>query len=207
MEKENLRQQGIDMILKAAGLVEEDFMFAEKFLLLAKNLGAVNPISAGGRMYIARLESEISSERIKEEFEKLNLDKPRLYDDYESAVDIVFERRNNNGELMEYETMFRIRRGQTTVEYILLVTIILGAFLTMGHYFKRGIQGRWKAAVDDLGDQYDPRTTNSRVLHTILSNTDTSITSINVDGGSWTLRRDLINSLERKTGFISVGAY
>jgi uncharacterized protein (UPF0333 family) len=104
--------------------------------------------------------------------------------------------------------MLNIRKkGQTTIEYIILITIILGAFLAVGNYFKRGLQGRWKAAVDDLGDQYDPRAADSSVRQTFVSNTVTTIVTLNNADGFWTSRQDLSNSIDRKTGTVSVGAY
>lgn len=101
----------------------------------------------------------------------------------------------------------RARRGQTSLEFLVLMTIILGAFLATSNYFKRALQGRWKTAVDDLGEQYDPRTGNSLVVHRIISNTDTVITSINSSGGWWTSRVDMTNVVETKSGYVSAGAY
>ena len=64
----------------------------------------------------------------------------------------------------------RIKKGQSTLEYTILLIIVMGAFLGVSNYFKRGVQGRWKSAVDDFGDQYDPRATNSWIRHVISSN-------------------------------------
>jgi Flp pilus assembly pilin Flp len=46
------------------------------------------------------------------------------------------------------------KRGQSTLEYAVLVVIIIGALLTIQVYIKRGVQGRLKSAADDIGDQY-----------------------------------------------------
>ena len=101
----------------------------------------------------------------------------------------------------------RVRKGQTTMEFVVLMTVILGAFLATGNYFKRGLQGRWKTAVDDLGEQYDPRTGNSMVVHRLISNTQTQIASLNGTGGWWTSRIDRTNVVETKSGYVSSGAY
>lgn len=45
-------------------------------------------------------------------------------------------------------------KGQSTLEYAILIIIIIGALLTIQVYIKRGLQGRWKQATDDIGDQY-----------------------------------------------------
>ncbi|MEI8012181.1 MAG: hypothetical protein WCI27_06845 [Candidatus Omnitrophota bacterium] len=48
-----------------------------------------------------------------------------------------------------------MKKAQSILEYTILLIIIIAAFLTMQNYMKRGFQGRWKQAVDDLGDQYE----------------------------------------------------
>ncbi len=101
----------------------------------------------------------------------------------------------------------RYRKGQTTLEYIVLIIIVMGALLTISNYLKRGLQGRWKAAMDDTGDQYDPRTADSSVRHTLAQSTNTVIVTMNDVGGYWTQRTDNSLSTERKTGTVSVGAY
>jgi len=105
--------------------------------------------------------------------------------------------------------MFRRRQrtiAQSTLEYMVLIIVAIGAFLGVQNYFKRGVAGRWKSAVDDLGDQYDPRLTNSSIRHTIRANSVTIVTAINVINGYWTLRSDDANMIETKTGFMTVGS-
>ena len=106
------------------------------------------------------------------------------------------------------DTMLRgYKKGQTTLEYIVLIIIVLGALLAIQHYLKRGLQGRWKAAMDDMGDQYDPRVANSSVRHTLVQSTNTSIVTMNDAGGYWTQRTDESISTERKQGSVEAGAY
>ena len=50
--------------------------------------------------------------------------------------------------------------GQSTLEYAVLVVIIIGALLSIQFYLKRGIQGRLKSSADDIGDQYSVGNTN-----------------------------------------------
>ena len=99
------------------------------------------------------------------------------------------------------------KRGQTSLEYVALVIIVLGAFLAIGNYFKRGIQGRWKAAVDEVGEQYDPRVANGDVSRILIANIATVVSSVDVPGGSYTIRTDQSESTDIKSGFIRVGAY
>lgn len=46
------------------------------------------------------------------------------------------------------------KRGQSTLEYAVLIIIIIAAILTIQNYVKRGIQGRMKSSADDIGDQF-----------------------------------------------------
>jgi cytoskeletal protein RodZ len=54
----------------------------------------------------------------------------------------------------------RRKKGQSTLEYAVLIIIILGALLAIQVYIKRGVQGRLKSATDDIGDQFSPGNTN-----------------------------------------------
>jgi hypothetical protein len=52
------------------------------------------------------------------------------------------------------------QKGQSTLEYAILIIIIIGALLSIQMYIKRGVQGRLKSATDDIGDQFSPGNTN-----------------------------------------------
>ncbi len=54
----------------------------------------------------------------------------------------------------------RRKKGQSTLEYAVLIIIIIGALLSIQVYIKRGIQGRLKGAADDIGDQFSVGNTN-----------------------------------------------
>src|SRR5271156_6550001 len=89
-------------------------------------------------------------------------------------------------------------KGQTILEYTVILIIILGVMITMKDYVKRGIQGRWKSATDDFGDQYDPSTVNSNIVYSTQGTSNSQVTV--VDGsdsstgqtlqGQWTNRLD-----------------
>ena len=48
------------------------------------------------------------------------------------------------------------KKAQSTLEYAVLIAIVVGALIAMQVYIKRGIQGRWKQASDDIGEQFSP---------------------------------------------------
>lgn len=54
----------------------------------------------------------------------------------------------------------RRKKGQSTLEYAILIIIVLAALLSIQIYVKRGLQGRFKSAADDIGAQFSPGNTN-----------------------------------------------
>ena len=95
--------------------------------------------------------------------------------------------------------MFRLlkgNKGQSSVEYATIIIVVIGALLTMQNYAKRGLQGRLKQTVDQMGEQYDPRVGDSNIRHTLTISTDTSIVTTNVATGTgfWTTRTDVTDS-------------
>ena len=76
----------------------------------------------------------------------------------------------------------RNRKGQTILEYTVIFIIILGVMIAMKDYIKRGIQGRWKSATDDFGDQYDPQAVNSNIMYATQVNSNSIVT---VDNGTF----------------------
>lgn len=68
----------------------------------------------------------------------------------------------------------RRKNGQSTLEYAVLIIIIIGALLSIQVYIKRGIQGRLKGAADDIGDQFSVGNTN--VIKTMTTSSQTKDT-------------------------------
>ena len=67
-----------------------------------------------------------------------------------------------------------MKKGQSTLEYAILIIIIIGALLSIQVYIKRGVQGRLKGAADDIGDQFSVGNTNVvKVTHTGSQSRDT----------------------------------
>jgi hypothetical protein len=63
----------------------------------------------------------------------------------------------------------RRKKGQSTLEYAVLIIIIIGALLSIQVYIKRGIQGRLKSATDDIGDQFSVGNQNVVKTHHVNS--------------------------------------
>ncbi|MDD4955448.1 MAG: hypothetical protein PHP17_05375 [Candidatus Omnitrophica bacterium] len=50
----------------------------------------------------------------------------------------------------------KLRQAQSTLEYALLISVVVGGLLTMQNYLKRSVQGRLRASADEIGEQYSP---------------------------------------------------
>ena len=97
----------------------------------------------------------------------------------------------------------RKKKAQSTLEYAVLIIIVIGALLSIQVYIKRGIQGRLRQASDDIGSQYSVGNWNSVKTTKFSSNT---MEKFGVDGigvsNSWflddettevTLNEEMIN--------------
>lgn len=61
------------------------------------------------------------------------------------------------------------KRGQSTLEYGIIIAVVVGALLLMSTYVRRGYQGRLRDSADDMGTQFDPFATNSHFVTTSIS--------------------------------------
>ena len=48
------------------------------------------------------------------------------------------------------------RRGQSTIEYAVVASVVVGALLWMQIYMKRGVMGKMQTATDQIGEQFTP---------------------------------------------------
>jgi len=55
-------------------------------------------------------------------------------------------------------------KGQTTLEGVVLLTLVVLAFLTMYNYFKEAIQGNLKSNLDSFSDEQQVDTGSSMIL-------------------------------------------
>jgi uncharacterized protein (UPF0333 family) len=67
------------------------------------------------------------------------------------------------------------RKGQSTLEYGILIAVVVGALIAMSVYMKRGLQGRLRSSTDQLGEQYSAGQTQSQ--YTITSDSTTKETN------------------------------
>ena len=87
--------------------------------------------------------------------------------------------------------LIRIRKAQSTLEYALLIGVVVGSLLAMQNYLKRSMQGRLQAVGDQIGDQYSPGLTfrnefmnvGSTQIVEYTSGGDNGYTETNIEGG------------------------
>ena len=91
-------------------------------------------------------------------------------------------------------------KAQSMFEYCAVVVVIVAALMAMQAYMKRGLQGRWRDSVDQLGDQYDTSMSGS-TTHTLHAKTSTLV----VVAGGCTMRWDNDDTTEKKSGSMTGG--
>lgn len=50
--------------------------------------------------------------------------------------------------------MLKGLKGQSTLEYAMIIAVVVGALILMQQYMKRGVQGKLRESVDNIGGQY-----------------------------------------------------
>ncbi len=70
-----------------------------------------------------------------------------------------------------FKFLKRKTKGQSTMEYAILIIIIIAALLSIQMYIKRSVQGGLKSSSDDIGEQFSPGNTNLTVTTKSLSRT------------------------------------
>lgn len=91
--------------------------------------------------------------------------------------------------------MVKETRAQSILEFCVVIVVVIAALLSMQAYMKRGLQGRWKDSVDQLGDQYAPDMSGT-ITHTISSEASTTI----IDDMGFKLREDTEDTTEERSG-------
>lgn len=105
--------------------------------------------------------------------------------------------------------IFRKKQGQSVIEYTVIFIVIMAVFLTTQILVRRGVMGRWRSAMDEHGDQYDPQTGNTLLRQTLVTDSQTQLLFINAgftNGGAMT-RYDQSTTTEAKRGYEGPATY
>ncbi len=68
------------------------------------------------------------------------------------------------------------KKAQSTLEYGIIIAVVVGGLIAMQVYVKRGLQGRLRESADSLGDQFSAQHTTSTRTTTMTSNSYTNTT-------------------------------
>lgn len=91
------------------------------------------------------------------------------------------------------------RKGQSTLEYAVLIVVIIAALVAMQVYLKRGIQGRMRESADQIGEQFSPgATVSNRVTTSTASTYETS--------DAWSSTTNILSQTQNITGTENVMA-
>jgi len=110
------------------------------------------------------------------------------------------------------QTRIACWRGQSLVEYAVLITVGVAVLLSMQVYMKRGISGRFRAAADSLGGQYAPKETTANFTQTTHGETITASRLLKEQEVAPDIKVDVIDTVttikassSSRTGTESVG--
>lgn len=93
--------------------------------------------------------------------------------------------------------MFRrihTHKAQTTLEYAILIGVIVAALIAMQTYVKRGFQGKLRENADNMGEQFAPLNT------TYTYNTNSSSNSTETIADSGVTNTEITGQTSAKTG-------
>ena len=97
-----------------------------------------------------------------------------------------------------------LKRAQSLVEYAILISIVIAALVGMQVYVKRGLQAKYKGAVDSTGDavgikQYEPYYADKTQTIQQEQKTDYTVAP------KGDLQRSISSTIERKDAVLKEG--
>ena len=103
-----------------------------------------------------------------------------------------------------------IKKGQTTLEFAVLITVVIAGFLAMQIYLKRGVEGKLRASADSFGQQYSPgNTTGSlNITHNSLTRTTVEVDDTGDDDTITEINSEILapGQIESSHGTTTVGS-
>ncbi|MBM3246502.1 MAG: hypothetical protein FJZ13_04160 [Candidatus Omnitrophica bacterium] len=71
----------------------------------------------------------------------------------------------------------RLNKGaQSTLEYAVIIAVVVAGLVAMQVYIKRGFQGRLRQASDDIGEQFSPGNTTGTTTTTSSVTSEETVT-------------------------------
>jgi hypothetical protein len=69
--------------------------------------------------------------------------------------------------------MSRDCKGQSILEYAMIIAVVVAALLAINAYMKRGIQGKLRESIDSVGEQYEAGNVTSKYTTTQIGPMET----------------------------------
>jgi hypothetical protein len=88
---------------------------------------------------------------------------------------------------------FGKNKAQTTLEYAILIGVIVAGLIAMQTYIKRGYQGKLRESADSMGQQFSPGYTTTHYETNSVTNSTENL----MNGATTT---DILNQSSNKTG-------
>lgn len=89
---------------------------------------------------------------------------------------------------------YRRTKGQSTLEYVVLIGFVVAALIAMSWYMKRGAQGRMRQSADQIGEQYEAGCTTSNYTM------ETNLTQIETVSSGGHTETNITENEQRKSG-------
>ena len=67
-------------------------------------------------------------------------------------------------------------KGQSTLEYAVIIAVVVGALLAIQIYMKRGVEGKLRGSADSIGEQYSAGNMTSKYTTEQLTDMETNET-------------------------------
>lgn len=68
------------------------------------------------------------------------------------------------------------RKAQSTLEYGVVIAVVVAALVAMQAYVKRGLQGKIKESADQIGEQFSPEHTSGTITTSTTSESTENVT-------------------------------
>ena len=59
--------------------------------------------------------------------------------------------------------MVRRDKGQSTLEYAIIITVVIAGLVAMQHFMRRGVEGKLRESTDRIGEQYVAGNTSTKI--------------------------------------------
>ena len=60
--------------------------------------------------------------------------------------------------------MLRNQKGQSVIEYAVLVAVVISAFIVSSFFMRRGVMGKMRESTEQIGEQFNPFEYEARAL-------------------------------------------